>query len=393
MTEHDYTISLNYQHRIRFTRNAFDDGNRMLARLLQTNGRAKVLIFLEDAVAEAFPKLERQISEYFSSTPGLELKRVEIAPGAEICKRDEKVLHAVWDAVNEEKIDRHSYIFAIGGGAFLDVVGFGAATAHRGVRLVRFPTTTLSQDDSGVGVKNGINAFGKKNWLGSFAIPYAVVNDFAFLHTQPNEVRRDGLVEAVKVALVRDGAFFDWLEDNVALLANLKPHALEEAVERSAILHAEHIAEGGDPFELGSSRPLDYGHWSAHKLEQLTDFSLTHAQAVSIGVALDTLYSWRTGRLSEKDAKRVLVLLDGLNLPLYHRGFELRNENGRRKIFDGLEEFREHLGGELTVLLLRDVGKGEDVHHMDEALLEFCMQLLKEYTTAQTTEEKEKLFH
>lgn len=393
MTEHDYTISLNYQHRIRFTRDAFSEGNRMLARLLQTNGHAKVLIFLEDSVAEAFPKLEQQIAEYFASTPGLELKRVVIAPGAEICKRDEKVLHSVWDTVNAEKIDRHSYIFAIGGGAFLDVIGFGASTSHRGVRLVRFPTTTLSQDDSGVGVKNGINAFGKKNWLGSFAVPYAVVNDFAFLHTQPEDVRRDGLVEAVKVALVRDGAFFDWLEDNVQLLAQLRPHALEEAVERSAILHAEHIAQGGDPFELGSSRPLDYGHWAAHKLEQLTDFGMTHAQAVSVGLALDTLYSWRTGRLEEKDAKRVLAILHGLKLPLYHEGFELRHENGRRKVFDGLEEFREHLGGELTVLLLRGVGAGEDVHFMDESLVEFCMQMLKSYAAASTSEDREKLFH
>lgn len=393
MTEHDYTISLNYQHRIRFTRDAFTEGNRMLARLLQTNGHAKVLIFLEDAVASVFPKLENQMIEYFASTPGLELKAVKVAPGAEECKRDEKVLHSVWDAINSEKIDRHSYIFAIGGGAFLDVIGFGAATAHRGVRLVRFPTTTLSQDDSGVGVKNGINAFGKKNWLGSFAIPYAVVNDFSFLHTQPEEVRRDGLVEAVKVALVRDGAFFDWLEDNVKLLAKLRTHALEEAVERSAVLHAEHIAEGGDPFELGSSRPLDYGHWAAHKLEQLTDFALTHAQAVSVGLALDTLYSWRTGRLTEGEAKRVLALLDGLGLPLYHEGFELKNDSGTLSVFDGLEEFREHLGGELTILLLRAIGKGEDVHFMDVALLEYCIKMLKTYSLATTADERDKVFH
>ncbi len=392
MNEYDYTISLNYQHRIRFTRDAFAEGNRMLARLVQTNGHAKLLVFLEDAVAEAFPKLEGQIYEYFASTPGLVLKKVVVAPGAEECKRDEKVLHLVWDVVHEEKIDRHSYIFAIGGGAFLDVIGFGAATAHRGVRLVRFPTTTLSQDDSGVGVKNGINAFGKKNWLGSFAVPYAVVNDFAFLHTQSEEVHRNGLVEAVKVALVRDGAFFEWLEDNAALLCKLRSYALEEAVERSAILHAEHIVQGGDPFELGSSRPLDYGHWAAHKLEQLTNFELTHAQAVSVGLALDTLYSWRTGRLSEKGVKRVLVLLEALELPLYHDGFELRHENGRRKVFDGLEEFREHLGGELTILLLRDLGKGEDVHFMDESLLEYCMQMLKDYSATTNVKEREKIF-
>ncbi len=383
----DYTISLEIQHRVRFTRGAFEGGNRMLAGLLQANQTggsrvAKVLVFLEQAVAVAFPQLTEKIEEYFSDSPGFDFRGVRVDVGAEECKRNEKVLRRVWDGIEQEKVDRHSYVLVIGGGAFLDVVGFGAATAHRGVRLVRFPTTTLSQDDSGVGVKNGINAFGKKNWIGSFAVPYAVVNDFTFLHTQPEDIRRDGLVEAVKVALVRDGAFFNWLEDNAKFLYELKPAVLEEAVERSATLHAEHIALGGDPFETGSSRPLDFGHWSAHKLEQITDFALSHAEAVSVGVALDTVYSWRSGRISEQDAHRVLDILLKLGLPLYDEAFELRTADGKREVIAGLEEFREHLGGELTVLLLRDIGKGEDVHQLDECLLDVCIEYNANYKSA-----------
>ena len=383
----DYTISLEIQHRVRFTRGAFEGGNRMLAGLLQANQTggsrvAKVLVFLEQAVAVAFPQLTEKIEEYFSDSPGFDFRGVRVDVGAEECKRNEKVLRRVWDGIEQEKVDRHSYVLVIGGGAFLDVVGFGAATAHRGVRLVRFPTTTLSQDDSGVGVKNGINAFGKKNWIGSFAVPYAVVNDFTFLHTQPEDIRRDGLVEAVKVALVRDAAFFNWLEDNAKFLYELKPAVLEEAVERSATLHAEHIALGGDPFETGSSRPLDFGHWSAHKLEQITDFALSHAEAVSVGVALDTVYSWRSGRISEHDAHRILDILLKLGLPLYDEAFELRTADGKREVIAGLEEFREHLGGELTVLLLRDIGKGEDVHLLDECLLDLCIEYNKDYKTA-----------
>ena len=376
MAANDYTIALTYQHRIRFTRDAFHESNRMLAELLEVRGNSKVLVFIEDAVAAEFPQLEEQVAQYFSDSLKIELSQMITAPGAEECKRNEDVLRSVWSAIEENKIDRHSYVFAIGGGAFLDVIGFGAATAHRGVRLVRFPTTTLSQDDSGVGVKNGINAFGKKNWIGSFAIPYAVINDFAFLHTQPVEIRRDGLVEAVKVALVRDADFFDWLELHSKELFSLHPEALEEAVERSAILHAEHIAQGGDPFELGSSRPLDYGHWAAHKMEQLTDFVLTHAQAVSVGIALDSLYSYLTGRLSQGDAQRILQLLQGLQMPLYHDVLELRHADGSRKVFDGLEEFREHLGGTLTIMLLNGVGKGEDVHSMDRDALDKSIQIL-----------------
>ena len=387
MNGKDYTISLNIQHRIRFTRDAFSEGNRMLEDLLtDKSGRvAKVLIFLENAVAEAFPQLEKQMEAYFTVAKGLDFKGVRLDAGAEECKRDEKVLRRVWDAIEEEKIDRHSYVLCIGGGAFLDVVGFGSATAHRGVRLVRFPTTTLSQDDSGVGVKNGINAFEKKNWLGSFAVPYAVINDFSFLHTQPEDIRRDGLVEAVKVALVRDPDFFFWLEDNVKFLYELKPEVLEEAVERSAVQHAEHIALGGDPFETGSSRPLDFGHWAAHKLEQLTDFELSHAEAVSVGIALDTVYSWKTDRISESDAHRVLDILHKLGLPLYHDAYEQRGEDGKRKVIAGLEEFREHLGGQLTVLLLRGLGKGEDVHELDEALLDECILYNQAYEQGKTS--------
>ncbi len=381
MNGKDYTISLNIQHRIRFTRDAFSGDNRMLEKLLTDEGGrvSKVLVFIEHAVAEAFPELETQVEDYFAASEGLEFRGVRLDAGAEECKRDEQVLQRVWDAIEEEKVDRHSYVLCIGGGAFLDVVGFGAATAHRGVRFVRLPTTTLSQDDSGVGVKNGINAFDKKNWLGSFAVPYAVINDFNFLHTQPEGIRRDGLVEAVKVALVRDPAFFLWLEDNVKSLFELKAEVLEEAVERSAIQHAEHIAQGGDPFETGSSRPLDFGHWAAHKLEQLTDFDLSHAEAVSVGIALDTVYSWKTNRISEKDAHRVLDILDNLGLPLYHAAYELRGEDGRRKVIAGLEEFREHLGGQLTVLLLKGLGEGEDVHELDEALLDECILYNKAY--------------
>jgi len=269
-------------------------------------------------------------------------------------------------------------MFCIGGGAFLDVIGFAAATAHRGVRFVRFPTTTLAQDDSGVGVKNGINAYGKKNFIGAFAVPYAVINDFAFLKTQDELMRRAGLIEAVKVALVKDGEFFAWIEENVQALRDFEMPAVEEAVERSALLHARHIALGGDPFENGNSRPLDYGHWSAHKLEQLTDFELSHAEAVAVGVAIDSVYATLEGRLDEASCDRILAVIQGLDLPLWHDALDLVDGSGRRRVYNGLEEFREHLGGELTVLLLKSIGHGQDVHSMDEERLEKAITHLAE---------------
>ncbi|MGC6466627.1 MAG: 3-dehydroquinate synthase [Akkermansiaceae bacterium] len=369
---------MSFRHRIRFTREAFSPGNSLLAELLETRGHSKALVFVENGLREFFPDLEGQIQDYFAEVAGIRLTGVEWLDGAEDAKRDDQVYQAAMSAIERHHIDRHSYILVIGGGAFLDVIGYAAATGHRGVRLVRFPTTTLSQDDSGVGVKNGINAFGKKNFIGSFAVPYAVVNDFAFLHTQPEKTRREGLIEAVKVALVKDGEFFDWIEAHTKELRDLNEQALEEAVQRSAILHARHIAQGGDPFELGSSRPLDYGHWAAHKLEQLTDFDLTHGEAVSVGVALDTLYASKVGLLDAESAARVLKVIVELDLPLWHEALDLRDPQGRRRVFNGLEEFREHLGGELTVLLLKAPGQGIDAHEIDEAIWDGCADELKD---------------
>ncbi len=378
MGDYDFDIPVTFRHRIRFTKDAFAPGNQVVGDLLETERERRVIVFIESEIDRLFPDLQEQIRSYLAEQNNLILTEIVIMAGGEDCKISKTQIMNGIVPIERNRIDRHSYVFCIGGGAFLDVIGLSAATAHRGVRLVRFPTTTLAQDDSGVGVKNGINAFGKKNFIGTFAVPYAVVNDFQFLYTQDEHNNRSGLAEAIKVALVKDGSFFDWLEENVGALNALDPPVLEEAVERSAILHARHIALGGDPFETGSSRPLDFGHWTAHKMEQLTNFELSHADAVSVGVALDTLYSARCGWLPEEDAWRVVRVLQGMQLPIWHESLEIRDDQGKRLIYGGLEEFREHLGGELTVLMLEAVGRGVDRHSVDEEKYEACMEELKE---------------
>ncbi|MBB5353704.1 3-dehydroquinate synthase [Haloferula luteola] len=376
MPRHDFQIPVHFKHRVCFTRNAFDASNPLLREILDEGGGRRVLVLVERAVVDAWPGLTRQISAYFADL-GYDWRGVRILPGGETVKADDRLVREIWTEIDAEHIDRHSYVLVVGGGAFLDAAGFAVATAHRGVRLVRFPTTTLSQDDSGVGVKCAINAFGKKNWVGAFSVPFAVINDFAFLCSQDEETQRSGLIEAVKVALVRDGDFFRWIEEHGAQLAALESPYFEECVERSALAHAQHIAEGGDPFETGSSRPLDFGHWAAHKLEQLSEFRLSHAHAVAIGLALDTLYSTHGGWLEEAAAERILRVLETLKLTLWDETLELRDASGRRRVLEGLEEFREHLGGELTVLLLQDLGQGVDVHQLDAAGIDLCLEQLR----------------
>jgi len=270
MSRYDFQIPVSFKHRIVFTRDVFGAGLENLADLFaDAAGEKRGLILIEDAVALAWPGLESSVREGLPSI-GFEIADLAVLPGGERVKADDALAREVWRLIDAAHLDRHSYLIAIGGGAFLDAVGFAAATAHRGMRLVRLPTTTLAQCDSGVGVKCAINGFGKKNWIGSFAVPYAVVNDFAFLQTLDPVTQRAGLIEAVKVAVVKDCDFFEWIEARLAGLAALDAQFIETCVERSAMLHARHIAEGGDPFESGNSRPLDFGHWAPHKLESMT---------------------------------------------------------------------------------------------------------------------------
>lgn len=376
MSRYDFQIPLTFKHRIVFTRDAFGAGLQDLADLFaDAAGEKRGLILIEDAVARAWPGLESGGREGLRSI-GFEIAGLAVLPGDEQVKSDDALVREVWRLIDVAHLDRHSYVVAIGGGAFLDATGFAAATAHRGMRLVRVPTTTLAQCDSGVGVKCAINGFGKKNWIGSFAVPYAVVNDFAFLQSLDPITRRAGLVEAVKVALVKDREFFEWIEARLAGLAALEAPLLEACVERSAMLHARHIAEGGDAFESGSSRPLDFGHWAAHKLESMTGGELSHAPAVAIGLALDVLYSVEVGLVPSSLAERVLAVISGLGLATFHPVLDQRDACGRRVVLDGLEEFREHLGGRLTVMMLGGIGRGVDIHELDADALGRCIDRL-----------------
>lgn len=373
MSRYDFQIPLTFKHRIVFTRDVFGAGLQDLAEVFaDAAGDKRGLILIEDAVAYAWPRLESSVREGLSSI-GFEIANLAVLPGGERVKADDAMVREVWSLIDAAHLDRHSFVVAIGGGAFLDAAGFAAATAHRGMRLVRVPTTTLAQCDSGVGVKCAINRFGKKNWIGSFAVPFAVVNDFAFLQSLDPATRRAGLIEAVKVALVKDREFFEWIEARLEGLAALDMPMLESCIERSAMLHARHIAEGGDAFESGSSRPLDFGHWAAHKLESMTGAELSHAPAVAIGLALDVRYSVEVGLAPPTLAERVLSLISGLGLETFHPALDWRDECGHRILLGGLEEFREHLGGRLTVLMLKDIGRGEDVHDFDFEVLDRCI--------------------
>ncbi len=370
----DTRFDVPFTHRLRFTDDCFGMDWNELGSLMasDTDAPSRVQVWLDQGVADAIPGLRLAIQNRFQSARDLVLvSEVNLLPGGEEIKNDPQYVEQVLRSMDRDQIDRRNYIVAIGGGAFLDAIGFAATLAHRGIRLIRIPTTTLAQADSGIGVKNAVNAFGKKNWKGTFSVPWAVVNDSKLLQAQPDREFLSGFSEAVKVNLLKSASGFRELVRSAQRIAQREMRPALAAIKQSVILHMDHITKGGDPFESLEARPLDFGHWSAHKLEALTGFELRHGEAVAIGVALDTVYSSLVLGFSQEITHQVLTTLSELRLPIYH---PMLNAS---KLFDGLEEFRQHLGGRLTLTMLRDLAVPYEVHEIDRKQMLVAIERLK----------------
>jgi 3-dehydroquinate synthase len=373
-----------FTHRLRFTDDLFGADGDVLAELLETSDDkpARVQFWLDKNVVESQPQLISLVKRFTDSRPDrlLRVGQIQLVPGGEEVKNDIHLLEQVLKVFNVSDLDRRSYIVAIGGGAVLDAVGFATSIAHRGLRLVRIPTTTLSQADSGIGVKNSMNLFHKKNWMGSFAVPWAVINDSEMLSTLSNRDFIGGFSEAVKVSLLKDRAMFNRICQSAGAIANREMAVAEPIIRASAELHLNHITRGGDPFEMLEARPLDFGHWSAHKLETMSDFSLRHGEAVAIGVAIDTVYSSLEMGLSETIAEQVLQCLGNL-------GFHLTDPSlaNVEVLFDGLEEFRQHLGGRLTLTMLEDVGQPREVHTVNRDKMLMAIERVAHFADTRKT--------
>jgi 3-dehydroquinate synthase len=380
--QQNFQVSFNYD--IIFSRSLFNVSNTSLIDVIKKEPgfqQPKVTIVIDKGVVDATSQFITKVIQYFNEHQfAITETNILVVQGGEDVKNSSEYIEAVLELINNNKIDRHSFLIAIGGGAVLDAVGYAAAIAHRGVRLIRIPTTVLSQNDSGVGVKNSMNYFGKKNFLGTFAPPYAVLNDSDFLTTLSERNWRSGISEAIKVALIKDASFFDWIENNTQALNNRDVSVMETLIIRCAALHTDHISKKGDPFEKGSSRPLDFGHWAAHKMEQLTNYEITHGEAVAIGIVLDVAYSYLSHKIDKPSLDRILKCFLTLGFAINHPILDTHFD----EVIKGLDEFREHLGGQLTIMLLSDIGTGEEVHVLDNDLIAESVQYLYSFCQLNT---------
>lgn len=378
---HEQRFRVEFDYPVVFCRGALRADEPTLAWAIarrEPERRHPLFAVLDGGLVVAQPRLQAELESYVQAHAArLELRAPPfIMPGGEGAKNDPALIAELLARLANARLDKQGVLLAIGGGALLDAAGYAGSITHRGVRIVRMPSTVLAQNDAGVGVKTSVNAFGSKNFLGTFAPPFAVVNDAQLLSTLPERDALAGLAEAVKVALIRDAGLFEWLEQNAAGLRRADLGLLEVAVRRCAELHLAHIASAGDPFERGSARPLDYGHWSAHKLETLTSHELRHGEAVSIGMALDACYAVATGMLAERARDRLVALLTALGLPTYHPALSAE-QAGKSLVLQGLDEFREHLGGALCITMLTAVGAGVEVHEIDAKLVLAAIAWLK----------------
>jgi len=380
-------FSVAYEFPVVFTEDVFDPENPALREVicrLEPAKRHRAVFFVDDGLkAGGAPVIEAITAYAARHADALELACAPVAlPGGEKIKTDLHFVESIQQKLFDLHIDRHSYVVAVGGGAVLDAVGLVAATTHRGVRHIRIPTTVLAQNDSGVGVKNGVNLQGVKNFVGTFAPPFAVLNDLAFIVSLPERDKIAGMAEAVKVALIRDAEFFGWIERHMDGLATFERSAMATMIRRCAELHMRQIGQAGDPFETGSARPLDYGHWSAHKLESLTRHHVRHGEAVAIGMALDARYSVLAGLLAPGGEERICALLEYLGFDLWHPALGKTGANGEWTILEGLRDFQEHLGGELTITLLGGIGIGVEVHEIDRERMRQAMAWLRDRASA-----------
>ena len=364
------SFQVQYDYQLYFTSGLFALENPLFENLIadyKDFEPVKLLFVLDDGVKNHHPGLINEIEAYCrKNQQTIKYTNTLVLPGGEQVKNSDAAIDSVLNGVNENKICRHSFVVVIGGGAVIDMVGYAAAIAHRGVKLIRIPTTVLSQNDSAVGVKNSVNAFKKKNFLGTFAPPFAIINDSNFLETLEQRDWISGISEAIKVALIKDKTFFKYIADNATALKNREMEPMQYVIYKCAEMHMHHIAQGGDPFESGSSRPLDFGHWAAHKMEFMTNYELRHGEAVAKGIALDVTYAQLTGLISEGDLQHILDVMIAIGFDL---SLPVESAVEIQSLLDGIEEFREHLGGQLTITLISDLGVKHDVHTIDMKLM------------------------
>ena len=261
-------------------------------------------------------------------------------------------VESICSAAIECRLARHGIIAGVGGGVTLDISGFAASIYRRGISYLRIPTTLIGQVDVSIGIKQGINAAGCKNILGSFYPPMASLNDLSFLRTLHRTHIAGGLAEIIKMAILRDASLFEVLEDNGAALLQSKfaypADVAREVMERAEIAMLDELRV--NLFENDLKRLVDFGHTFSPALEKASGYRLPHGYAVALDMLISTSIAVSRGKCPKHVLSRLLRLYDLLELPLRQEWCSAAD------LYDALDRVREHRGGELNLVLPTEIG-------------------------------------
>ena len=267
----------------------------------------KVAIITNETVADIYLKTLMD-----TVSPHKELISIILPDGESYKSKDS--LDSIYAQLLENKADREITLIALGGGVIGDITGFAAATYMRGVNFIQIPTTLLSQVDSSVGGKTGINHPLGKNMIGAFYQPKCVISDMDVMKTLPSRELSAGLAEVIKYGLIRDNKFFEWLESHIQYLMEMNPKYLIEAVQRSCENKAAVVE--ADEFESGIRAILNLGHTFGHAIEVAQGYgNWLHGEAVGAGMVMAAKLSQSMGWLADKDVGRIVALIKKAGLP------------------------------------------------------------------------------
>jgi 3-dehydroquinate synthase len=272
-----------------------------------------------------------------------------ILPDGEAYKNSE-TLNLIYDALLQNRCERSTTLIALGGGVIGDLTGYAAATYLRGVPFIQVPTTLLSQVDSSVGGKTGINHPLGKNMIGAFYQPQLVLADIDTLQTLPSREFSAGVAEVIKYGLIRDADFFDWLETNMAGLMQLDEQVLSYAIYRSCQNKADVVAK--DEHEQGERALLNLGHTFGHAIENAMGYGVwLHGEAVAAGTVMAADLSKRMGWLKDDEITRIKRSFEAANLPV------VAPRLGVERYLDLMSLDKKVEGGKIRLILQQAIGK------------------------------------
>ncbi len=353
-------LSARHDLAVRVTRDVLSPRNPDLLELLRRRepaARHRAFFVVDSGVAAARPDVPAAVEAYARAhSASLVLAGAPlIVQGGDAVKARGEVCDWIRARLTGAGIDARSHVVIVGGGALLDCAGFAAATLHGGIRVTRVPTTLAAQVSSAWSCDSAVHACGRRDWMRAAQAPFAVAIDPRWLASLPENERRCGLAEALRVAALGDPRLFHWLCDRTEALAAFDRRAIETLTRWCARLQWERL-RGQDPAHPGDGRAAGLGRWAGYALRALADDAGNEEEA-SIGLAVDVLLSVVLTGLAPEAAKAALEAMTALGLPLWHEALGRSDDEGRPALIAGLAELREREGGAPSVTLLSALGR------------------------------------